>query len=284
MYPNADWLSLPVGLLARRRVGTVDPMGELACQIEYRDDVSVATVRGELRLDTTRQLRDSLHKCLAQCPSALVVDLAEVTVDSDLPLTVLRAVHSQARHWPGVPMLLCGPTPDMTERLARTGIGRHMTVHDSVAQALAAVDRTSPAPGAVRAGLPVTAEAGAEARSLVRQACQVWRLEDLTEPAEVIVSELASNAVRHGQAPLSLLIAVRGAYLHLAVYDAGPYSPHLDAASDRVPDLATGRGLYLVAALAVSWGSLASAGGKTVWATLRIRPDDRVSRLRRPAP
>ncbi|GHC44679.1 ATP-binding protein [Streptomyces flavofungini] len=90
------------------------------------------------------------------------------------------------------------------------------------------------------------------------------------EPAQHIVAELASNAVRHGHVPgrdfrLTLRLTA-GGVLRVEVTDTCterlPRPPGPVA-----PDAESGRGLLLVEALATRWGTeVGPAPGKTVWA------------------
>jgi anti-sigma regulatory factor (Ser/Thr protein kinase) len=79
-------------------------------------------------------------------------------------------------------------------------------------------------------------------------------------------SELAANAVRHSCSGLpgrtfSLRVEVcQGDYVRIAVDDDG--GPWIEAGSD----LACGRGLAIVTALAADWGIVTGAAGRTVWA------------------
>jgi hypothetical protein len=63
-------------------------------------------------------------------------------------------------------------------------------------------------------------------------------------------------------------VALRQHHLHRAVLDGCPLPPRMiTAASDAAP----GRGLLIVEGVAAAWGLLDTAGGKVVWATLRLR-------------
>jgi len=61
--------------------------------------------------------------------------------------------------------------------------------------------------------------------------------------------------------------ALGNRFLHVSVRDASPVPP-----TRQIPDAYTGggRGLILIDALAASWGTTQVAGGKVVWATLRL--------------
>ena len=137
----------------------------------------------------------------------------------------------------------------------------------------------------LRADLPAGVHAGQRARDLVARACREWDLDAHAGPAELIVTELAGNAVRHAVGPLHLMVAVRGNYLQIAVRDGSPGLPRpVDFTGGPIDPVEHGRGLHLIAALATSWGTIPSVDGKVVWATLRVRqgattplPADRTS-------
>ncbi|MET9656221.1 ATP-binding protein [Streptomyces sp. NPDC006510] len=100
--------------------------------------------------------------------------------------------------------------------------------------------------------------------------------QDLTERAELVVAELAANAVLHGFVPgrsfrLTLRFDASPGRLRVDVTDARgerpPRFPHEDAASGALH--AGGRGLALVAALSDRWETLPHPpSGKTVRAEL----------------
>ncbi len=102
------------------------------------------------------------------------------------------------------------------------------------------------------------------ARSEVSRQLADWGLDGLDFTAELVVSELVTNAIRYGTPPLGLrLINDRG--LLCEVSDAGSTTPHQRRA--RVYDEG-GRGLLLVARLAAHGGTRHARHGKTVWAQL----------------
>jgi serine phosphatase RsbU (regulator of sigma subunit)/anti-sigma regulatory factor (Ser/Thr protein kinase) len=96
----------------------------------------------------------------------------------------------------------------------------------------------------------------------------------VVEDAEQLVSELVTNAILHGAAPVTvrLLRAERG--VRVEVEDASRAFPVLSRPST---DTMTGRGLSLVAALAREWGVTESPGGKVVWAELGDGSDETVA-------
>lgn len=122
-------------------------------------------------------------------------------------------------------------------------------------------------------------DAPVEARQLVRALCADARLDD--EAALVCVSELVTNALRHGQPPVELSVEVEAEaeVIELRVSDGGGGQPTVGR-----PDQwsFTGRGLLLVSELAAEWGIDAPdgpEGPKTVWCRIRAarRPDPEVA-------
>lgn len=100
--------------------------------------------------------------------------------------------------------------------------------------------------------------------------------QELTERAEVVVAELAANAVFHGHVPgrsfrLTLVFDALSGHVRVDVTDArGDRWPRTGPADSAPEELdAGGRGLSLVAALADRWETLPHPpGGKTVRAEL----------------
>ena len=232
-------------------------------------ELVTVSLTGRLTLQGVPHVRDALLKCLADCPTGLIIDLAGLSVDSDLPLVVFPTVARHARAWPGAPpVMLCAPPGPIAERFARWHLRRFLPVHTDRAHAVAGLDDPDGMPPAVRAELSPGPQAQAQARRLVSAACADWGLPQLSWPAELIVSELTGNAVQHGAPPIRLVAAARKRYLHIVARDADPQPPRrLDPPSGVLP--VTGYGLRLVDAVATAWGCLHTAGGKAVWATVR---------------
>ena len=89
---------------------------------------------------------------------------------------------------------------------------------------------------------------------------------DLRDDAELVVAELATNALLHGAPPVTLRVRRLVDAVRIEVEDQGHRRPIVVRSAY---DAMTGRGLTLVARLSSSWGVEAGAhGGKTVWAEL----------------
>ena len=85
------------------------------------------------------------------------------------------------------------------------------------------------------------------ARELARKALTDWGLADHTDLAELVVSELATNALRHGAGPITVrLTYTQEGDLWLEVHDHGPGRP---VPQKTTADDEQGRGLALLDAL-----------------------------------
>jgi serine phosphatase RsbU (regulator of sigma subunit)/PAS domain-containing protein len=89
----------------------------------------------------------------------------------------------------------------------------------------------------------------------------------LTDDAELVVTELVTNAVLHGLPPVRVRVRESGGVVRLEVEDGGSDHPVRIREST---EAMTGRGLALVAAVSRRWGvePIPDASGKCVWAEL----------------
>jgi serine/threonine-protein kinase RsbW len=92
--------------------------------------------------------------------------------------------------------------------------------------------------------------------------------DELRQSVELMVSELATNGIRHGQTSFELEIEQAAGRLRVAVTDSGGGTPAMRFPG---PDEPTGRGLQIVDMLSDRWGVEDDPGaGKTVWFTLTL--------------
>ena len=121
--------------------------------------------------------------------------------------------------------------------------------------------------------LPNDPAAVRRARGLVRAQLADWGLEELSYTAELLASELVTNAVRYSPGTLELRL-LRERTLVIEVMDRSAALPRLRRAAD---DDEGGRGLLVVSEFARRWGTRRTALGKVVWCDLRLPgtdPDD----------
>ncbi|GAB3666722.1 hypothetical protein GCM10027589_32100 [Actinocorallia lasiicapitis] len=100
------------------------------------------------------------------------------------------------------------------------------------------------------------------ARRSVAAALDQWALSERRDEVELLVSELVTNAVRHGKAPIRLTLAADERVLEIYVRDGSP-----DLPQPRAGDEDGGFGLTVAAALAQVTVQT-YPGGKQIKATL----------------
>jgi anti-sigma regulatory factor (Ser/Thr protein kinase) len=109
------------------------------------------------------------------------------------------------------------------------------------------------------------------ARRFAAEHLDRWGLGDLAETATLLVSELVTNAVLHGDGDRRLDVEATGDAVRFAVHDGGAGRPERRQAR---PGELSGRGLALVEALAPRWGvEPRPDSGKIVWFELDTEPD-----------
>ncbi|GGY67333.1 hypothetical protein GCM10010300_07780 [Streptomyces olivaceoviridis] len=89
----------------------------------------------------------------------------------------------------------------------------------------------------------------------------------MIQTAELLVSELITNAIRHGSGPPLIQLTWDGRWLRIAVSDAGDRRPRERATANTEPG---GFGMQLLDRLARRWGVTPGHPGKTVWAELGL--------------
>jgi anti-sigma regulatory factor (Ser/Thr protein kinase) len=130
------------------------------------------------------------------------------------------------------------------------------------------------------------------ARAYVRLTLAMWELGELSDQAEMIVSELVANGVNASESAdgpyrdgrllmVQVLLRASGSRVRAEVWDQAPGEPAPREASG---DDESGRGLELVDALATNWGwhsarvpgpdPAAGHMDKCVWAEIAGKPDD----------
>jgi hypothetical protein len=218
-----------------------------------------------------------LRECLADRPSAIIVDLHDL---SDLDAAsagvwLANARAASAGQPPTQLVLTMPPTRRLAGRLRRVGAVRHLRIFVTVEQARAAVltrilltdrlylSRLRPEPASVGA-----------AGDLVTVACDAWGLPDLVDSSRSVISALVTHAVEHTGTDMAVTVSRRGAGIYLGVRDGDPRLPSvLDPTDDSGASArGYGEGLRVVDARASAWGAMPSRDGKVVWAIVRPVP------------
>ena len=138
---------------------------------------------------------------------------------------------------------------------------------------VASCPKLNPNPGSTSSTSPTTPRAVTVSRRTLRLILTMHGLIRLVDLAELLATELVSNAVRHTKGPAALRLRWRDGVLRIGAWDANPEPPDPAPASGQSSlDLETGRGLALVQACADVWGwhplARGADRGKYVWCDL----------------
>lgn len=149
----------------------------------------------------------------------------------------------------------------------------YVSTSDSVTRIIADRRDTTGAAERVSAKLALTKTAPGHARRILDAALAEWGLGHLADAADLITSELVTNAVVHGIGPAGIGFytdrTADGGLLFIEVEDSSSALPQARPVGE---DDEAGRGLVLVDALAEDWGCepLADGQRKRVWASLAL--------------
>jgi GAF domain-containing protein/anti-sigma regulatory factor (Ser/Thr protein kinase) len=119
-------------------------------------------------------------------------------------------------------------------------------------------------PREARMQLPPHPTSARRARQFLSGVVNSWRMPELDRgDAELLLSEVATNAILHARSDFTVIVRYDGRNLRVEVGDgsrAEPRPPITEA-----PDAPGGRGLVVLEQLAARWGMLRTARGKRVW-------------------
>jgi hypothetical protein len=225
--------------------------------------------------DPAIAVRATLTACADQHPQAVVVDLrrsrhrAATSVHRLARLCAHRTVPLLV-----VPILAVPGLAAMRFVAGRAPLRMHRSVPEAIASLPHALT-----PAGHRRVADLTGEANAPwlARKVVAEALAGWGLTELGFAAELVVSELVSNAVRHAGTDMRLLVRLERGGVRIAVHDSDPTTPRLRIPAD--PAGVHGRGLHLVAAVTAGMGVLCGSRDKVVWALVAPTPAGPASTL-----
>ena len=104
-------------------------------------------------------------------------------------------------------------------------------------------------------------------RRFVVTTMRAWGCDDASADAELVASELATNAVSHARSHFSIGLSRHGDQVRIAVGDTDDTPPIA-----RTPSRAGlgGLGLHLIESIATGWGHDVDPHGKVVWADIAV--------------
>ncbi|WP_143737236.1 ATP-binding protein [Microbispora sp. GKU 823] len=111
--------------------------------------------------------------------------------------------------------------------------------------------------------LPAQATSCGRARHLIRKRLSAWGMHYLSDEAELLVSELVTNVLRHTCCDdLTIRLSTVNGLLRCEVEDCNGAIPKMRWPA---PDDESGRGLHVLDSLACCWGTDRTRSGKIMW-------------------
>ena len=219
--------------------------------------------------DAVEDLDLAIKLALADGPRGVACDLSAVPVGAQPGAVDLIAnAGRHVRDWPGIPLALASPDPQLRAALATHPLGAHLIIAESISEGLCAVLLT-PTPAVERLHLTPHPTAPRASRNFVTRTLLGWGLGHVVPSATLVVSELVTNSAIHAGTQIDLSVDWDRRAIRLTVRDHGLGVPHLRQAGLG----AHGRGLTIVLSLSRAFGFLPTAdGGKVVWAVLEVPP------------
>nr|WSX53800.1 SpoIIE family protein phosphatase [Streptomyces sp. NBC_00974] len=121
--------------------------------------------------------------------------------------------------------------------------------------------------------VPFEPSAVGQVRARAVAKLEEWGLSELAFGTELVLSELVTNAIRHGSAPVRVRLLNDGKLLTCEVSDGSSTAPHLRYAATTDEG---GRGLFLVAQIGRRWGTRYTTDGKIIWSEQPLpEPEER---------
>ncbi|MDQ3764217.1 MAG: ATP-binding protein [Actinomycetota bacterium] len=227
----------------------------------------VLRLRGRLSLQSIPQVREAAVKLLHDTGRVLI-DVSGLRSREVASVTVFPTALDIAGGWPSARLVLFGADAAMRSALLSARVLETVHVAPDLPSARALLEQRPPHVRRQR-DLPMHNAAPTAARLFVREVCAAWSIpQAVREIAELVSSELVTNAVEHAHSSSRLTVTCTGSALRVSVQDyCSTPVPRLRPMDVLAP---RGRGLRLVATLAQGWGVDEYPDGKAIWANLQL--------------
>jgi anti-sigma regulatory factor (Ser/Thr protein kinase) len=270
--PAAQALSAtPSGWIASKEWTGKHVTGGLTIELERTHPVVRMRASGVLGTDTATDLSAALFEAVAEQAAGVLIEVDDLAVTGDAGPLVFATLGAQNQTWPGCGLVLAGPNDTLQAALERLGILSYVSICPDRPTALEHLARL-PVPPWRRVHIAADRDAPGLARHTVAEFCSGLGIGGGAmggETAQLVASELVTNAVVHAGTPIELTLRLVWPMLHIAVRDSGDGQAQIAGFVDESAE--SGRGLVLVDALASSWGNFVPPVGKVVWATVLVR-------------
>jgi anti-sigma regulatory factor (Ser/Thr protein kinase) len=264
----------PVAPVPARRASTA-----LRVETTRHGPAFVLALGGRLGVAEAPAVRRALRKAATEPVDLVVCELSGLTWIHPACLALFVAA-APTLAWPAPPIWLAGTAGQVAEVVARTpAVSASVGLADAVDEAVR-LARDKPIWPRALEYLPAHVTAPRRARRVAAEACVGWRVPEMLDTVQLVVSELVTNAVLRSRTEVELRLERRPDRLRVAVRDdAVMYNLRRHREVDQVVARGvaeledSGRGLLLVKAMATSVGiNRHPGGGKVTWAVIPIPP------------
>jgi anti-sigma regulatory factor (Ser/Thr protein kinase) len=247
----------------------------LICQVNSRVPIGIVALYGTLDRSSAPRMMVTLRDCLAEEPTVLLLDVEHLVVASPSAFAPLLTLMDESHAWPGARFGVCGASTAITEMLAAAPHVDTLNLYASVTEGNERARRV-PVPPRRSLGLRPDANAPAMSRQFAQQVCADWGIEKVATLAELVASELVTNAVVHARTHVDVTMRLTDGALSVAVRDGDP-RPMFRPQEAGIEEVTSehGRGLLLLDAMADSWGCHPTGDGKVVWASIGVKVSHR---------
>jgi hypothetical protein len=233
---------------------------------------TILAMSGVLDSWTYREVRDSVIKAALDGPSAVIVDVSDLSTPAVTAWTAFTSARWHVSTWPDVPVILLCSNPVERARIRRAGITRYVPVVADTAAAITEIDDGHRLRRRARTELDASPASLRAARRFTADCLSTWERGDLILTASTVVTVFVDNVLAHTLSrPVVLIEAAEGS-VTVAVSDTDRRPAVRHELSEAGAH--TVSGLAVVTALSRAWGSSPTADGKTVWAL--IGPENRL--------
>jgi hypothetical protein len=235
-------------------------------QVRTRAIRQVAILEVGCRLgDAVEDLDRAVQLALAEGPRGVVIDLSDALEGTELrAVEVLATAGRHVRDWPGIPVAVACPDPQVREALRAQPLGAHLIVTPSLFSAVTAVLAT-PTLSVQQLRLAAHPTAPRAAREFVTRTLMGWQLGRVIPYASLVMSELVASSSINAGTDINLSAVWNLGALRLTVRDHGPALPGQRPSALYLH----GRRLTIVAGVSRTFGVMPTDdGGKVVWAVL----------------
>ena len=240
----------------------------------------IARITGRYRLPS--DVVSELRHVLAENPQIVILDLYSVAGNSRALAEVLEPVAPYLAAWPGTVLAVCVPDPEVSAQVLPQIVADRVLLDRTPVAALERARRLLEPQDRTTTFLTPKPQAAEDARAFTRRTLRDWRIDDLTWPASLVVSELVTHSILKADTVLDLTLSRVGRRIRVAVHDYGSDQVQSTKSAD-LEDPLLDRGLMVVRALTRCWGVFPSrVHGKTVWAVMEASEELR-ERSERPA-